>query len=119
MNGPGEWFAKGFGLRPFGKYPGQGCNLLFNFKTLVRQTRFACEMHRSQIDGRPSYLGYYAAFNNYNSGNGMTNDIRKVEYGLYLSVNPTDPGSTTVFLLISGLILKGGDIVSHGGNEES
>ena len=90
VNGPGEWFAKGFAPRPFGKYPGQGYNLWFNFKKLVRQTRFACEMGHSQLDDRPSYLGYYAAFNNHNSGNGMTNDIRKVEYGLYLGVIHTN-----------------------------
>ena len=85
-NGPGEWFAKGFGPRPFGDYPAQGYNLWFDGKRLVRVTRFAVEMGNSLLDGRRSYLGYYAAFNNHNTNYGMTNDIRKVEDGLYLGV---------------------------------
>lgn len=88
--GPGEWIAKGFGPVPYGDYPAQGYNLWFTGTKVIRNVRFAVEMGKSMIDGRPSYLGYYAAFNNHNSGNGMTNDVRKVEDGLYLGVIHTN-----------------------------
>ena len=42
------------------------------------------------------------------------NEIGRVQKGDILVVNATDPGWTPVFLLISGLILEGGGILSHG-----
>ena len=41
-------------------------------------------------------------------------EIGRVQKGDILVVNATDPGWTPVFLLISGLILEGGGILSHG-----
>jgi hypothetical protein len=89
VEGPGEWFGKAFSPTPTGKYPGQGYNMWFDGKRLVRTMRFAGEINKSLIDGRPALMGYYAQFLSHNKANGMTNEVRKLKDGLFLGIIST------------------------------
>lgn len=90
IEGPGEWIAKGFAPIPHGHHPGQGYNVWFTPEKVNRVMRFAGEVGASLIDGKPALMGYYAAFESHNSNNGMTNEVRKVEDGLYLGIISTN-----------------------------
>jgi hypothetical protein len=85
-NGPGEWIAKAFSAIPHGTAPGQGYNLWFTPERVLRGVRYTCEIGPSPIDGRPSLLMHYSIFWHHNSGNGLMNEVRKVEPGLYVGV---------------------------------
>jgi hypothetical protein len=85
-HGPGEWIAKAFSAVPYEACPGQGYNLWFTPEQILRSVRYTCEIGPSPIDGRPSLLMHYAAFRHHNSGNGLMNEVRKIEPGLYLGI---------------------------------
>ena len=89
VEGPGEWFGKAFAPIPHGRFPGQGYNLWFQPGGLVRTMRFAGEVGKSLIDGRPALMGYYSEFLSHNKDNGMTNEVRKLKDGLFVGIIST------------------------------
>jgi hypothetical protein len=86
VNGPGEWIAKAFSAIAHEGSPGQGYNLWFTPQRVLRSVRYTCEIGASPIDGRPSLLMHYGTFRHHNSANGLMNEVRKVEEGLYVGI---------------------------------
>jgi hypothetical protein len=84
--GPGEWFAKAFSPEAHGAHPGQGYNIWFTPRRVIRCIRFATETGPSPLDRRPALLLHYGAFRHHNTSTGMLNEVRRVEAGLYVAV---------------------------------
>lgn len=67
---------------------------------VVRTMRFAGEVGKSFIDGRPALMRYYSEFLSHNKDNGMTNEVRKLKDGLFVGIISTAATMPTGDLLI-------------------
>lgn len=80
----GYWLGKAY--RPLTESEGEGYNRWrFADRTIVRNGRFATRMGPSLIDGKPSYIMDYGAFNDTT----LVDEIRKLDEGVYLGVGTT------------------------------
>lgn len=80
----GYWLGKAY--RPLTETEGEGYNRWrFADRTIVRNGRFATRMGPSLIDGQPSYLMDYGAFNDTT----LVDEIRRLDEGVYLGVGTT------------------------------
>lgn len=93
----GFWLGKAY--RPGDGGKGDGYNYFRDAnKTVLRFRQFATETGPSPLDGRPSLIMYYRAFNNYAGDMDLVDEVRRVEKGLYLCVytgTETVPGFCT------------------------
>ena len=81
----GFWLGKAYKPGSGGK--GEGYNFFRNVDGTVRRyRRFATEIGPSSLDGRPSLIMYYRAFDNYAGEMDLVDDIRRVADGVYLCV---------------------------------
>jgi hypothetical protein len=74
---PGVSVTKGEGYNIWRKMPGK----------ILRNLRFRTEMGTSLIDGKPASMMYYGAYNNSAGERDRTDQIRKVDEGLYIGVS--------------------------------
>ena len=80
----GYWLGKAY--RPLTETEGEGYNRWrFADRTIVRNGRFATRMGPSLIDGNPSYIMDYSAFNDTT----LVDEIRRLDEGVYLGVGTT------------------------------
>ena len=80
----GYWLGKAY--RPLTETEGEGYNRWrFADRSIVRNGRFATHMGPSLIDGNPSYIMDYGAFNDTT----LVDEIRKLDEGVYLGVGTT------------------------------
>ena len=84
----GYWLGKAF--KPTGENKGEG----YNFSRrpggwINRFLRFGTGMGASLIDGKPAYMVYYAQFNNSSGKNDLTDEVRKLQDGIYLAISTT------------------------------
>jgi hypothetical protein len=81
----GYWLGKAY--RPLTATTGEGYNRWrFPGGKVVRNLRFATEMGNSLIDGKPSLLMYYGAFND----STMVDEIRKLDDYIYLGASTSE-----------------------------
>ena len=84
----GFWLGKGFYVH--GANTGEGYNHCR--KTggrIVRHLRFGTRMGVSYVDGKPAFLLTYASFKNRSGAADLTDEVRKLESGLYLCTATT------------------------------
>lgn len=80
----GYWLGKAY--RPLTETEGEGYNRWrFADRSIVRNGRFATRLGPSLIDGNPSYIMDYSAFNDTT----LVDEIRKLDEGVYLGVGTT------------------------------
>ena len=80
----GYWLGKAY--RALTETEGEGYNRWrFADGTIVRNGRFATRLGASLIDGQPSYIMDYSAFNDTT----LVDEIRKLDEGVYLGVGTT------------------------------
>ena len=80
----GYWLGKAY--RPLSETEGEGYNRwLFADRSIVRNGRFATRLGPSLIDGNPSYIMDYGAFNDTT----LVDEIRKLDESVYLGVGTT------------------------------
>ena len=80
----GYWLGKAY--RPLTETEGVGYNRWrFADRSIVRNGRFATRMGPSLIDGNPSYIMDYGAFNDTT----LVDEIRRLDEGVYLGVGTT------------------------------
>ncbi|HIF09598.1 MAG TPA: hypothetical protein EYQ81_06960, partial [Sneathiellales bacterium] len=79
----GYWLGKAY--KPGRGGQGEGYNYFRETDGSVRRyRRFATEIGRSTLDGRPSLIMYYRAFHNYAGDMDLVDEIRRVDDGVYL-----------------------------------
>lgn len=94
----GYWLGKAY--KATSDLKGEGYNLWRRpGRKVERNLRFATELGVSAIDGRPSLIMYYRAFNTPMGAVDLVDEIRKLEDGLYLGIYTTKvtvPGFSTM-----------------------
>ena len=93
----GYWLGKAY--HPGEGGHGEGYNYFRDDEGNVQRfRRFATETGPSLLDGRPSLIMYYRAFNNYAGKMDLTDEIRRLDDGTYLCMytgTETVPGFCT------------------------
>ncbi len=79
---PGFWLGKCFKAKTATR--GEGYNCWRHEGVIIRHTRFAYEIRKSLIDGKPALVFYYSAFNNEFGLRDTTDEIRKLDDGIYV-----------------------------------
>lgn len=81
----GFWLGKAY--KPGGGGNGEGYNFFRDANGVVlRFRRFATRFGPSSIDGRPSLIMVYRAFDNYAGEMDLIDEIRRIDDGVYLCV---------------------------------
>ena len=99
----GFWLGKGFVASS--ATTGEGYNHCRKTgRNVVRHLRFGTRMGNSLVDGKPAFLLTYASFANRSGAEDLTDEVRRLQSGLYLCTATTRrPDGTrskpTVFLL--------------------
>jgi hypothetical protein len=84
------WLGKAF--RPINDHEGEGYNRTrYPGGKIVREARMATRIDKSFVDGKPSYILDYSAFNN---GNGI-DELRKLDDGIYFGIFTMSTGNGT------------------------
>lgn len=83
----GYWLGKAY--KAYSDTKGEGYNRWrFQGGKVVRNGRFATEMGKSLIDGKPALLMYYSAFNDTT----LVDEIRKLDEYVYIGVGTAETG---------------------------
>ena len=82
----GYWLGKAY--KPTSATKGEGYNRWRKpGGEVVLNLRFGTEMGKSLIDGKPSYMMYYGAFN---EGNTLTDELRKLDDYIYIGMGTVE-----------------------------
>lgn len=96
--GKDYWLGKSYSPQPLRGHTGHGLNRYRAASGEVsRQSRFVWDFGPSILDGRPSLIMRYAAFDNWGAQHDLTDEIRVVAPELYIGLAHTDkpvPGFT-------------------------
>jgi hypothetical protein len=88
-DGLGRWLGKAFAAQPFGRWSGQGYNIWETDGGVTRHVRFGWRFGTSLLDGGPCVVMEYAAFDNGYGKLDLTDEIRRLDDGLYVAVATT------------------------------
>lgn len=84
--GIGDWLGKAYLPEPSETWAGHGYNLYRRKDRITRQLRFAWRFGSSVLDGKPSLVMRYSAFDNWGAQQHLTDEVRQVQPGLLLGV---------------------------------